>query len=57
MYRPRGPVRLHAGDELIGSGPDEGRARLAELAGYRVVADDDTGEVELVPVSDARSRS
>ena len=53
IYRPRGHVRLEAGDELIATGPDEGRDRLAELAGYRVLEDDDTGEIELVP-SDTR---
>jgi hypothetical protein len=41
-------VELHAGDELIASGPDEGRARLAELGGYRVLEDDATGEIALV---------
>ena len=46
---PRGHVRLGAGDELIASGPDEGQAKLAELCGYRVLEDDDTGEIELVP--------
>ena len=30
LYRPRGSVVLEAGDELIASGPDEGRSRLAE---------------------------
>lgn len=49
FYRPRGGFRLAAGDELVGSGPDEGRARLAELCGYRVVEDDDTGQVDLIP--------
>lgn len=49
LYRPRGTTRLQAGDELIASGPDEGQARLAERCGYRVVEDDDTGEIELVP--------
>jgi uncharacterized protein with PhoU and TrkA domain len=49
VYRPRGHVRLGAGDELIASGPDEGQAKLAELCGYRVLEDDDTGEIELVP--------
>jgi uncharacterized protein with PhoU and TrkA domain len=53
IYRPRGHVRLEAGDELIATGPDDGRDRLAELAGYRVLEDDDTGEIELVP-SDTR---
>jgi uncharacterized protein with PhoU and TrkA domain len=50
LYRPRGPVRLMAGDELIASGPDEGRERLAEMGGYHVLADDDTGEIALVRV-------
>jgi uncharacterized protein with PhoU and TrkA domain len=53
IYRPRGPVRLQAGDELIAIGPDDGRDRLAELAGFRVLEDDDTGQIELVPTSDS----
>jgi len=51
LYRPRGPVRLQAGDELIASGPDEGQEILAERCGYRIREDDDTGEIELVPAS------
>jgi uncharacterized protein with PhoU and TrkA domain len=50
LYRPRGSVRLQAGDELIASGPDEGRERLAELGGFRLFEDDATGEIALVPV-------
>jgi uncharacterized protein with PhoU and TrkA domain len=50
VYRPRGPVEMQAGDELIASGPDEGRSRLAELGGYRVLEDDATGEIALVRV-------
>src|SRR5215212_5119983 len=50
VYRPRGPVELQAGDELIALGPDEGRSRLAELGGYRVLEDDATGEIALVRV-------
>jgi uncharacterized protein with PhoU and TrkA domain len=50
VYRPRGSVRLEAGDELIASGPDEGRQRFAELGGFRVLEDDATGEIALVPV-------
>jgi uncharacterized protein with PhoU and TrkA domain len=49
IYRPRGSVRLEAGDELIGSGPDEGRERLAEMGGFHVHEDDATGEIELIP--------
>jgi uncharacterized protein with PhoU and TrkA domain len=33
FYRPRRDVVLQAGDELIATGPDEGRALLAELCG------------------------
>jgi uncharacterized protein with PhoU and TrkA domain len=57
LYRPRGPVRLQAGDELIAIGPDEGRARLAQLGGYQLFEDDDTGEIELVPAHDSPSQS
>jgi uncharacterized protein with PhoU and TrkA domain len=53
IYRPRGNVRLEAGDELIAIGPDDGRDRLAELAGFQVREDDDTGQIELVPTPDA----
>lgn len=49
-YRPRGRVVLRAGDEVLATGPWEGRAELARQCGYRLVEDDDTGEVELVPV-------
>ena len=53
IYRPRGHVRLEAGDELIAIGPDDGRDRLAEMAGFQVVEDDSTGEIELVRTPDA----
>jgi uncharacterized protein with PhoU and TrkA domain len=53
IYRPRGLVRLEAGDELIAIGPDDGRDRLAELAGFRVLEDDDTGQIELVRTPNA----
>jgi uncharacterized protein with PhoU and TrkA domain len=51
LYRPRGRVQLHAGDEVLAAGPWEGRSALAEQCGFRLVEDDDTGAVELVPVS------
>ncbi len=53
LYRPRGFAVLGAGDELIASGPQEGRGRLAELCGWTVVDDEDdpSGEFELVPLS------
>jgi uncharacterized protein with PhoU and TrkA domain len=49
LYRPRGRITLHAGDEILATGPWEGRAALAAQCGYRLVDDDDTGQVELVP--------
>ncbi len=57
LYRPRGFAVLVAGDELIASGPQEGRERLAELCGWTVVDDEDdpSGEFELVPLSASRT--
>ena len=49
FYRPRPDVVLLADDELIATGPDEGHGLLAELCGYRLVEDEETGEDELVP--------
>lgn len=57
LYRPRGYVGLRSGDEVIATGPQEGRARLAELFGWRFVAedvDDPTSEAELVPLAATR---
>jgi uncharacterized protein with PhoU and TrkA domain len=48
LYRPR-RVTLAAGDEILATGPWEGRAVLAEQCGFRLVEDDDTGTIELVP--------
>jgi uncharacterized protein with PhoU and TrkA domain len=53
FYRPRKDVVLLEGDELIATGPDEGHTLLAELCGYVLIEDDETGADELVP---ARSR-
>jgi uncharacterized protein with PhoU and TrkA domain len=50
LYRPRGRVRIEAGDSLIAAGPPEGHACLAGLCGFRLVDDEETGETELVPV-------
>jgi len=50
LYRPRTYVSFEAGDELIATGPNEGRARLAELCGWKLVADEDDHEVELIPL-------
>lgn len=54
VYRPRGTEVLRAGDELIGSGPGEGERTLAEMCGWVLVDDDETGEDVLVPVGEHR---
>ena len=51
VYRPSGRTRLVAGDELIASGPDEGRELLALRCGWRLIDPDGDGEMELEPVS------
>ena len=43
---------LRAGDELIATGPDEGHSLLAEVCGYHLIEDEETGEDELVPVGE-----
>jgi uncharacterized protein with PhoU and TrkA domain len=48
-YRPRGNLVLRPGDELIASGPDEGQGLLADLCGWVLIEDDETGEDVLVP--------
>lgn len=56
LYRPRGRVRLVANDELIAHGPEEGRPMLAELCGWVMVLDEDTGGMELEPITEAADR-
>jgi uncharacterized protein with PhoU and TrkA domain len=55
LYRPQRTVVLQAGDELIATGPDEGHHLLAQLGGYELIEDDETGEDELVPVGSETS--
>ena len=50
FYRPRGAVVLRAGDQLIASGPEEGRGILARVLGWELAIDPDTGEIELTPL-------
>ena len=52
FYRPRGSVQLLPDDELIASGPDEGREMLAELLGWRYLEDDESGEYGFEPLGD-----
>jgi uncharacterized protein with PhoU and TrkA domain len=54
LYRPRPSVTLQAGDDLIATGPDEGHALLAQLCGYVLIEDDETGEEELLPAGSRR---
>lgn len=49
LYRPRGSVVLEAGDQLIASGPDEGREMLARLLGWELEVDEDSGAIGLTP--------
>lgn len=51
VYRPRPDFALRAGDDLIATGPDEGHHLLAEVCGFRLLEDEDTGNDELVPAS------
>ena len=53
LYRPRGHVGLEVGDEVIASGPDEGRAPLAERFGWRFSEDEETGETGMEPLTGA----
>jgi uncharacterized protein with PhoU and TrkA domain len=55
LYRPRGHVRLEAGDEVIASGPDEGHPLLAAKYGWHLTEDDDTGQHTLAPLDNARA--
>lgn len=50
LYRPRGVQVVLSGDEVIASGPDEGREQLAARFGWRLLRDDETGEDELEPI-------
>lgn len=45
--RPRGNDRITAGDDIIASGPDAGRELFAAVFGWRLEADEETGEHEL----------
>lgn len=50
QYRPRGTARLQAGDHILATGPEEGQEALAEMAGWRLVEDEEAGEIELEPL-------
>lgn len=48
VYRPTGQVVLQGGDELITSGPEEGRGLMAQRCGWLLEVDEDTGAAEFV---------
>ena len=50
LYRPRRHVELRVGDHVLANGPEEGRAALAEVFGWRLV-DGDDDELELEPLN------
>lgn len=48
-YRPRKQFQLLPGDQVLASGPEEGREALAEILGWTLIEDDE-GEFELEPL-------
>lgn len=55
VYRPRGVVTLTSGDQLIASGPEEGHELLAARCGFRLVDDDETGQLDYQPLTEVPS--
>ena len=51
IYNPPRTVRLWVGDEVLASGPEEGRERFAAICGYSIDIDEETGHVELTPIA------
>lgn len=51
LYRPSGATKLLADDEIIASGPDEGRENLAARLGWRLNRNEESDEDELVPLA------
>lgn len=51
IYNPARTVRLWVGDEVLASGPEEGRDRFAAICGYSMDIDDETGHIELTPMA------
>ena len=47
IYRPTGATMLVDGDVVIASGPEEGRAHLAKIFGWRMIDSDEPGIFEL----------
>lgn len=51
LYRPSGATRLLAEDEVILSGPDEGRENLAARFGWSLQRNDEAEEDDLLPLT------
>ena len=51
LYRPRRHVELRVDDTVLATGPEEGRAALAELFGWRLFVDEED-ELMLEPLDD-----
>ena len=49
-HRPTGRDRLNVGDEVIASGPDEGREQFASVFGWQLLADEESGDHKLAPL-------
>ncbi len=49
-HRPTGRDRLQVGDEVIASGPDEGREQFASVFGWQLLADEESGDHKLAPL-------
>ena len=50
QYRPSRQVQLLPGDQVLASGPEEGREALAEMLGW-ILTEDDDGEFVLEPLA------
>tara|TARA_B110000008_G_scaffold8505_1_gene8377 strand:+ start:468 stop:1694 length:1227 start_codon:yes stop_codon:yes gene_type:complete len=51
LYNPQKNIVLRSGDLLLASGPEEGRERFAEICGYVLEFDGETGMVDLTPTA------
>ncbi|GIU83871.1 MAG: potassium channel protein [Acidimicrobiales bacterium] len=53
FVRPRSRIVLREGDQILATGPDEGREALARIFGWRLAVDEDSGEMSLLPLAEA----
>ena len=57
IHRPINSVELLPNDEIIASGPSEGREALAEILGWKLERDNETSEEVLTPILAANAGS